>query len=220
LGGINTSFNLDNKIDDVLVIDTKNFDLPGPKINYNEIKNKNLHFIPSFNILDRVNDLTTTEYENSEINELSVPDFYANQGWLNYIKIYSKAIKYKDACRILNHAICWVKCMEINKPVVVLENGSMLTKQHTLHLLRGSINALGSKNYHIFNTNVICNPSPWAYSIDTISARILFEDLLSNGLTNPLPLLMTVNKLPIICMKKAVRIQLSKVNHNTLTARL
>lgn len=211
--GLKTSFNLDTEIKDVCIIDGPDF--IGPEMDYSSLNNKNVTLMPSFNILDGKKNISQREYYESELQNVIAPDAYNNQSWINFIRLFSN-ISYKEVCRILNHAACWVNCMEINRPVIILEKGSMLFEEHDFHVPRGSINALGGDSFHIFNTNILCNPSPWAYSIDPVSAKILFEDLVGNGIVNPLPTMMSANKLSIICMKKAHRIRNINISNESL----
>ena len=211
-------FGKGQKIENIFLIDGPKF--IGPEMNYSENNfGKNVILMPSFNFLDNFSKMSVQDYNNTEIKKINAPALYENQSWVKIIKIYSK-VSHKEACRIFNHVSCWIRCIELNKPIIVLEWGAKLHEDHAHHFPRGSINALGNEKLHQFNSNLLCNPSPWAYSIDPVSAKILFENLLSNGIVDTLPLLMSINKICIVGHKKAHRIKIVDISRDVLTYRL
>lgn len=200
--GLNIDLSIDTKIKEICLI--RHMNMEQSKVNYWSMPMP-ITVMPSFNAFDQLEN-AAKEMSAMDISTLSVPKEYAEKNWFNLIKLYGH-LNYREVCRILNHAACWVHCIENNHPVIVLEEGAMVNAPHEEHYPRASIIALGDDKFAYLNNNVPHIPTPWAYSIDPVSARMLLEDLIEDGMVNPLPLMITPNRYNLICLKKAVRVQ-------------
>lgn len=126
---------------------------------------------------------------------LSVPPSLRGQSWISWLKNVDHHLSITEIACVLSHMSLWVRCMEIDQPIVILEHDAQMVKKFDMHSVYNAIIYLGSieqrqgqfpilpipphgsinKNYHM-----ICRAH--AYSIDPPMAANLFSHILKMGI--------------------------------------
>jgi len=127
-------------------------------------------------------------------NQIITPEHLKNQSWVKWLKVTDHFQSVSEIACSLSHISLWVKCMEEDRPIVILEHDAIMVKSYTNHEVYNSISYLGGHeqlNQNSFSLTPIhssINPN-WhfmnrahAYSIDPPSARKLFVNVLDRGI--------------------------------------
>jgi GR25 family glycosyltransferase involved in LPS biosynthesis len=118
-------------------------------------------------------------------------------------------VRAEVACA-LSHISLWVKCIELDKPIVILEHDSIMLKKYAQHQVYNSICYLGSKeqvidNWPVFKTPVHASEGPnyhficraHAYAIDPAVAKNMVAHVLKYGICAPLDIIIRADIFPI-----------------------
>lgn len=160
----------------------------------------------SFNVLDNLAKLSgKNEYDGVVVKNIIAPPKHKNAEWLNHIKLSNIMLTYRQVTRLLNHIAIWEQCIRNQRPVIVLEAGVKLYLEHTNHLPRNSIISLdsGLNQFFRYNENFVSMNNPHAYSIDHFVAKRLFNDVMKNGLVEPLERHFRIDKYLVIPENRA-----------------
>jgi hypothetical protein len=145
---------------------------------------------------------------------IEIPEDLKNQSWLKLIKFTSyKMTKTEIACA-LSHISLWIKCIELDRPIVILEHDAVLWRPYLYHAYRNSICWLGNRNGLNYrdhpNFPLTSPPMPgetpttihidtcMAYAIDPLSANNLLVALLDRGLYAPVDIMVKSNRFCIV----------------------
>lgn len=129
---------------------------------------------------------------------------------LNLIKITDHYLTRGEVACALSHISLWVKCIEEDQPLVILEHDSVMVQPYTQHAVYNSICYLGSheqvkqgwqvlptpphasegQNYHF-----ICRAH--AYAIDPAVAKNMLAQVIKYGITAPLDILLRADIFPM-----------------------
>jgi hypothetical protein len=127
-------------------------------------------------------------------DEIVVPNHIKDQGWYKWLKTTDHEQSIAEIATSLSHISLWVKCMEEDTPLIVLEHDAIMIKSFTKHLNPNSVIYLGCKDQMQGGYNPMILPMSsinknWyfmnrahAYSIDPIIAKNLFTNVLSRGI--------------------------------------
>lgn len=165
----------------------------------------NLHFIESFNFLDRT-EVSPHAYDNVKIKDVFPPLYYESQEWTNQVRLKSR-LNHNQVCRILTHMAAWSKCMSIGRPCIILEHDAILMEPLKVHAPRNSIHCLSDDKPVFHNSNWPCMGEPFAYSVDNHSAKRLFNKVMEEGLVDPLEVMFRLDHFMVLFDKKASRIR-------------
>lgn len=130
--------------------------------------------------------------------------------FMNLLKVTDHYLTRGELACALSHISLWVKCVEQDKPLVVLEHDSVMVQPYTQHAVFNSICYLGSNeqvnlgwqimptpphasegpNYHF-----ICRAH--AYAVDPAVAKNLLAHVLKYGVCAPLDILIRSDVFPI-----------------------
>ena len=196
--GLNFFYNFEDLISNVCIIDGSNKELT-----IESCKKFNLEYkiIPSFNLKNKLNSNTTVELKN-----IVLSDEQCTQPWANYVKLMNHNLTYDEVTRILNHVAIWNEVANIGKPRIVLESGVVVYKPISGIMPRNVIVSLDNElifNQH--NDNFICMNGVHAYVIDQFSARALLNEVLINGIIDPLELMFRIDKFSVMTNNSAKR---------------
>jgi len=128
--------------------------------------------------------------------ELIVPEHLKNKEWLTWIKLMNNTLTLTSIGCLFSHVSLWAHCLEIDRPIVILEHDAIMVKPYLQHSCWNAITYLGSKeqfdnefplayqaplyllnsiNYrHILRTH--------SYSIDPAIAKNLISHILKFGI--------------------------------------
>ena len=138
-------------------------------------------------------------------NLFSILESEDSSSWVNLVKIINHNITYTEATKILDHMNAWTYCLNLNKPVIVVESGTVFTNNPpTTHIPYQSFISLSSREPLAYNTNLHCLNNTYAYSIDPLVALECFSNFLKEGLYDTLEKMLRVDKYAIYHNKCAV----------------
>lgn len=145
---------------------------------------------------------------NGIVNPIQKPEHHHPA--LNLIKITDHYLTRGEVACALSHISLWVKCIEEDQPLVILEHDSVMVQPYTQHAVYNSICYLGSheqvkqgwqvlptpphasegQNYHF-----ICRAH--AYAIDPAVAKNMLAQVIKYGITAPLDILVRADIFPM-----------------------
>lgn len=129
-------------------------------------------------------------------SELVIPEHLKNDSWFKWLKVTDHQQSLAEIACSLSHISLWVKCMELDQPIVILEHDAIMVKPYTYHEIYNGIVYLGSVDnlrnhetskkliprFSAINKNWNFINRAHAYSIDPAAARKLFTSVLSRGI--------------------------------------
>jgi hypothetical protein len=129
-------------------------------------------------------------------NEIIPPANLKDHVLMNMIRIDDHYMKKGEVACFLSHISLWSRCVEIDKPIVILEHDAIMIKPYYKHVLYNSICYLGSHEQYKNNWNVYPTPPhgsdgpnyhfilrAHAYAIDPAIARHLLSHVLRYGMS-------------------------------------
>lgn len=203
VSGLNLPLSVKDDIEDVIV-----FEGPCARRAIDSANNLGLNVIvlPSFFYADKFAGISVRDYNADVFSKIIAPKNYTEDSWPYHVKLLSQNLTYYDVCRILNHMSAWDYSIRTNKPIIILEHDAVLFQKHDFIYPRfNAINMLGDNFLHYHNNNWICGKGVYAYALDCIAAKALFNKIMYEGLINPLELLFRIDEFNVSLFKKACR---------------
>lgn len=146
--------------------------------------------------------------------DIKQPERYEGQEWLGLLKFTSYKMTLSEIACALSHISLWIHCINIDKPIVILEHDAVLIHPYLRHAFKNSICWLGNKNgmYQYqdgafpiasppMNGETITNlhiDTCQAYAIDPLSANNLLVSVLDRGIYAPVDIMLKSNKFCIV----------------------
>lgn len=162
--------------------------------------------------------------------EIIAPPQLRNQDWLQWIKIMDHFQSRSEIACSLSHISVWVKCMTLDRPVIVLEHDAVMTQLLTKHRFTNTVQYLGcaeQKNLELsrdhpvpfstINKNWYFINRAHAYSIDPAAARRLFGLVLERGIFESLDVMIMNDVVAIV--QDGVYAYEQHQGHTTITDR-
>lgn len=127
--------------------------------------------------------------------EILVPEHLKHKDWLKWIKVVNPALAKSEIAMIMGHISLWAHCVEIDRPIVILEHDGVFLEKFTHHSSMNTIIYLGCEEQ--VQNNFYSNPiaimgqlnenyrfilRTHAYSIDPMIARRLLGDIILSGI--------------------------------------
>lgn len=129
---------------------------------------------------------------------------------MNLIKVTNPYLTRGEVACALSHISLWVKCVEQDKPLVILEHDAVMLKKYTQHAVFNSICYLGSCEQTTQGWNVLPTPPhasdgpnyhficrAHAYAIDPAVAKNLLAHVIQFGISASLDMLIRADIFPI-----------------------
>lgn len=158
----------------------------------------------SFNFLDQLD--STVNTRGIEIRNIVVPAEYRGLGWIDHVRVMNHRLDYSEVTRVLNHMAMWHHCTVVGAPLIILEHDAVLDSTPVTHLPRNSVIGLDTKGTLTqVNTNYRVMPGVWAYAVDQFSSKRLFNQILSQGIREPLELMFRADQRLIVLKDHAHR---------------
>lgn len=122
------------------------------------------------------------------------PQHLKGQNWLRWIKVVNEALATTEVCNVLSHVALWGHCVEIDRPIVILEHDAIVIQNLTHHPAFNAINYMGSieqlqNNYWgsipihgQLNCNYRFCLRTHSYSIDPFMAKRLLASIVKSGI--------------------------------------
>jgi hypothetical protein len=144
--------------------------------------------------------------------DLIIPDHIRKQSWYRWLKVTDHYQSLAEIACSLSHISLWVKCMEQDRPIVILEHDAIMIKPYTHHEIYNGIVYLGSQdnmnNSHLpkgiipgfsaINRNWNFIHRAHAYAIDPPAARKLFVNVLERGIYESADVMIRADDVAII----------------------
>lgn len=149
-------------------------------------------------------------FDGTDKKNIIVPEELQNESWLKWIKLYTNVLSTAQIVCFYSHVSLWIKCLEIDEPIVILEHDAIMVKHYDMHSAWNSIVYLGSAEqvrdsrvYHIpphgssedTRNRFICRAH--AYAIDPAIAKNLLSHVIKNGICAPLDVTIRSDLFPI-----------------------
>lgn len=144
-------------------------------------------------------------------DSIIVPDHAQKCNWLHWLKLVNLNLTRQEVCCFLSHFSLWCRCIELDKPIVVLEHDAIMLKNYTHHNVFNAIVYLGSSEMAQSN---YWNPIPphaqmcqnfryilrtHSYSIDPIVAKNLVAKAIEKGIYTAVDVFMKIQDFSIVC---------------------
>jgi glycosyl transferase family 25 len=129
---------------------------------------------------------------------------------MNMIKVTDHYLTKGEVACALSHISLWAKCVEDDKPLVVLEHDAIMLQKYEKHQVFNSISFLGSKEqvkqgWGVFptpphaadgnNKHFMCRAH--AYSIDPAVAKNMLAHVIKYGINDPLDIMLRADIFPM-----------------------
>lgn len=79
---------------------------------------------------------------------ITAPDHLKNASHMNWFKVIDSELSTSEVACALSHISLWCHCIEIDKPIIILEHDAMMIKNISEHPLFNSILYLGCEEQH------------------------------------------------------------------------
>lgn len=129
---------------------------------------------------------------------------------MNMIKVTDHYLTRGEVACALSHISLWAKCVEQDKPLVILEHDAIMINPYKKHLVYNSICYLGCyeqthNNWEVLPTPVHASEGPnyhficraHAYAIDPIVAKNMLAHTLKYGICSSLDMMLRADIFPI-----------------------
>ena len=143
--------------------------------------------------------------------QIQTPPQLRDQSWPAWIKLMDHFQSPTEIACSLSHISLWVRCMELDQPIIVLEHDAVMTQRLHHHRFYNSVQYLGCAEQTDFdlsrgdpvpmsaiNENWLFINRAHAYSIDPPAARRLFGMVLDRGIFESLDVMIMADAVAII----------------------
>lgn len=142
--------------------------------------------------------------------EVVPPIELETQSWLKWLRLHDCTLTPTQIGCVYSHFALWAKCVEIDKPIIILEHDSIMLEKFLYHPVFNSVIYLGSREQYngapIYPTpphgsdnkgkyRFICRAH--AYSIDPAVAKNLMSYVLKMGIHTSLDVMLRSDIIPI-----------------------
>lgn len=142
--------------------------------------------------------------------EIITPEELEGQSWLNWLRLHDCTLTPTQIGCVYSHFALWTKCLELDKPIVILEHDSVMIDKFLFHSVFNSIIYLGSREQYkgspVFATpphgsdnmgmyRFLCRAH--AYSIDPTIAKNLVSYVLKMGIHTSLDVMLRADIFPM-----------------------
>jgi len=143
-----------------------------------------------------------TAFDGTNNTSINIPNEFKDKSWIKWLKIMDHHLSISEIATTLSHFSLWAHCLEIDRPIVILEHDAIMVKPYLQHSCWNSITYLGSKEqkngtmdvvsispHSVLNKNYhfICRAH--AYAIDPPVAKNLMTHLIQNGIHESLDIM-------------------------------
>jgi hypothetical protein len=193
VSGLNFFYNFTDKVTNAYVIEgskSNNAIASASKLKLNTCLFKSLN----------IKSLFDQKYSgNLDISSVVLLDEFKDYTWLHQVKVMSHTLDYNQVTRILDHMILWYTVSVSGEPTIILEHDAVLHHRIKGGMPRNSIMALANgQEFRRHNDNWVCMNGVYAYAVDQFSAKALFDEVMTNGIIEPLELMFRIDKFSVI----------------------
>jgi hypothetical protein len=130
--------------------------------------------------------------------------------FMKLVKVTDHYLTRGEVACALSHISLWVKCVEQDQPIVILEHDTLMTRAYIEHAVFNSIAYLGSreqvyKGWGVYATPPHASEGPnyhficraHAYAIDPAIAKNMLAHILKFGISAPLDIILRTDIFPM-----------------------
>lgn len=142
--------------------------------------------------------------------EMTVPDHLKQQSWYKWLKVTDHHLSTTEVACALSHIALWVKCMELDRPIVILEHDAVMLQPYLHHQAYNAVVYLGCSKqlkdtsgslippFSSINKNWFFINRAHAYAIDPAVAKKLFTMVLDRGIFESLDIMIRADDVAIV----------------------
>jgi GR25 family glycosyltransferase involved in LPS biosynthesis len=82
-------------------------------------------------------------YDGTDKKTIKTPEHLKNSDAMRLVKVMDTSLSITEVSCFLSHIAAWLRCIKINRPVVILEHDSIMVKPFTEMLISNSLEYLG-----------------------------------------------------------------------------
>jgi len=142
--------------------------------------------------------------------EVIVPEELKGQSWLKWLRLHDCTLTPTQIGCVYSHFALWTKCLELDRPIIILEHDSIMVEKLLYHPIFNSVIYLGSREQYsgspIYPTpphgsdnkgfyRFICRAH--AYSIDPTVAKNMISYVLKMGIHTSLDVMLRSDIIPM-----------------------
>ena len=193
--------------------------------------------LDSCRYVGQVNPRIYLGYDGTDKSSIYTPNSIQTSSLINvmsWIKVVDTALSITEVACALSHISLWVHCININKPIVIMEHDAYMLRPFERMTYTNSVEYLGRDSelitllkdakvdsYHeliqyyketgnypqkvirlpvtmVINYNFLFSHGLHAYAIDPFMARRLFARVLTEGLINPIDVVVEVTDFELV----------------------
>jgi GR25 family glycosyltransferase involved in LPS biosynthesis len=145
------------------------------------------------------------------VEGIKVPEHCQDATWLKWLRLVNHELTKPEVCCLLSHFSLWCKCIEQNRPLIVLEHDAVMLQPFTEHQAVNAIIYLGCNEqvrnnfWSIIPPHAQLNPDyrhilrTHAYSIDPFMAKNLVSHVLEKGIFSSADVTISLNRFAMLC---------------------
>lgn len=147
-----------------------------------------------------------------ELGEIKVPDSLRGQAFINFLRLQRSDLLMTQIAVFLSHYTLWCLCLDIDRPIVILEHDAIMVKPYTLHKYYNNIVYLGCREQQLADKEVYSIPPhgsdhkglyrficrAHAYAIDPTIAKNLISYVIQQGITTSLDTIIRSDIFPMV----------------------
>lgn len=144
--------------------------------------------------------------------DIKVPEALKGQAFINFLRLHNNELSTQQIAIILSHFSLWCLCLDLDKPIVIMEHDAVMVKPYLFHKYYNNIVYLGSKEQYMHGKDVLTIPphGTWkkglyrficrahAYAIDPAVAKNLISYVIQQGMVVTLDVIMRSDIFPIV----------------------
>lgn len=142
---------------------------------------------------------------------IKIPDHAKNKSYFSWIKWTDKELSITEVSAALSHISLWAHCIEIDRPIIILEHDAIMLKHIMEHPAIGCLHYLGGieqakKGWPVLitpphatnghNYHFMCRAH--AYGIDPWTAKNLMSHVIKMGICESLDMMMRADLFPVV----------------------
>lgn len=142
---------------------------------------------------------------------IKVPEELKSQSFINFLRLRNSTISPTELACFYSHYCLWARCVEIDKPIVILEHDAVMVKPYNTHICYNSIVYLGgheqlNQKYlfaipphgseHLGLYRFICRAH--AYAIDPTVAKNMISYVIQHGIIHSLDMMLRTDIFSVV----------------------
>ena len=142
--------------------------------------------------------------------EMTVPAQVKQESWYKWLKVTDHHLSATEVACALSHISLWAKCMELDRPIVILEHDAVMVQPYLHHQAYNAVVYLGCNEqlttqggslippFSSINKNWFFINRAHAYAIDPAVAKKLFTLVLDRGIFESLDIMIKADDVAIV----------------------